>query len=263
MCKNQRDNMTQHEQEIKSGAEENRISTLDDSLTLLDCLSPPFHFTSTPVDVSQLIYGDFDTTFSTWNEREKVVTLLIATRLMMDKEYPMAIVMVMELLKKTPDDITLLCSLGRVYLQLGNIKAATNTFKQIESIIEAAKGDVNKSIMVHMNRGYIALAMDQFSTAIKHFQQILDIEEDNVIAANNRAICHLYTCDLSQAISSMEDFILKRPERNANETMISNLCTLYDLKSDNSADRKKSVLAMVAKYAGDDFDFSVIKLNPS
>jgi hypothetical protein len=98
---------------------------------------------------------------------------------------------------------------------------------------------------------------------VSSWPQVLDIDPLNVVAANNKSICYLYTCNLAQAITSIEDFILKRPEVNVNETIVSNLCTLYDLKSDNSADRKKSVLSMVAKYAGDDFDFSVIKLNPT
>ncbi|PRP81926.1 hypothetical protein PROFUN_10634 [Planoprotostelium fungivorum] len=260
LCKTQMDSMTQYEEDIKK--RDNRLANLEDSLTPLSSLCPPFHFTSTPIDVTQLVYDDYDVTFSTWNEREKGLTLLIATRMMMDKEYPTAIIMMMELLKKYPEDVTLLCSLGRIYLQLGNIRAATATFKQVESLMEA-QGELNRSTTIHMNRGYLALASDQFTTAINHFQHVLDIDPLNVVAANNKSICYLYTCNLAQAITSIEDFILKRPEVNVNETIVSNLCTLYDLKSDNSADRKKSVLSMVAKYAGDDFDFSVIKLNPT
>lgn len=80
------------------------------------------------------------------------------------------------------------------------------------------------------------------------------------MAANNKAICHLYTCDLTKAISFLEEVIRKDPEKNLNETLIFNLCTLYDLKSDNSVDKKKSIMALVAKFAPDSFDFSVLKL---
>jgi len=201
-------------------------------------------------------------TFKTWEDREKSLSLLICTRLVMEREYTMAILQLSEISKKYPEDESIMSSLGRVYLQLGSVKAATNVFKQVETLLES-RGDVNNTIIAHMNRGYISIASDQFSTAINHFQQVLKMDENNAIAANNRAICHLYTCNLSQAISSLEDFILKKPDQNMNEVLVSNLCTLYDLKSDNSADRKKNVLGLVAKYAGDDFDFGVIKLNSS
>ncbi|PRP73829.1 translation initiation factor IF-2 [Planoprotostelium fungivorum] len=69
----------------------------------------------------------------------------------------------------------------------------------------------SKALTGKMNRGYLALASDQFTTAINHFQHVLDIDPLNVVA-NNKSICYLYTCNLAQAITSIEDFILKRPE---------------------------------------------------
>jgi lipoprotein NlpI len=108
----------------------------------------------------------------------------------------------------------------------------------------------------------MALAMDQFSIATEHFQAVLEIEPTNFIAANNKAICLLYTCDLTGAINLLEELIRKDPEHNLNETVVFNLCTLFDLKSDNSAEKKKGIMNLVGKFASDSFDFSVFKLNP-
>ena len=136
------------------------------------------------------------------------------------------------------------------------MKPAQQIFKQVETLTEEAE----KVPLTHLNRGYVALTLDQFTTAIDHFQKVLDMDSGNVVAANNRAICLLYTCDLTRAISSLEEFIFKSPETNLNETLIFNLCTLYDLKSDNSPEKKKHILSLVGKYAPDHFDYSVIKL---
>lgn len=52
----------------------------------------------------------------------------------------------------------------------------------------------------HICRGYLALALDQYTIAIDHFQAVLELEPSHVIAANNKAVCLLYTCDLTGAI---------------------------------------------------------------
>lgn len=102
--------------------------------------------------------------------------------------------------------------------------------------------------------------MDQFSIAIEHFQNVLGLDPDNVIAANNRAVCMLYTCDLTRAITSLEELIRRDPEKNLQETVVFNLCTLYDLKAENNTEKKKNIMTLVAKYASDSFDFAALKL---
>ncbi len=120
---------------------------------------------------------------------------------------------------------------------------------------------INLSIYLSIHSGYLSLSLDQYTNAIDHFQVVLDLDPPNIIAANNKAICLLNTCDLSRAVSSLEDLIRKDPEKNLNETFVFNLCTLYDLKSDNSQEKKKQIMALVAKFGSDSFDFSVLKLS--
>lgn len=71
----------------------------------------------------------------------------------------------------------------------------------------------------------------------------------------------MYVCDLTKAIYSLEEVIQKDPENNLDEALIFNLCTLYDLASDRSADKKKNIMGLVAKFASDSFDFRVLKIN--
>ncbi len=103
--------------------------------------------------------------------------------------------------------------------------------------------------------------MDQYNAAIDHFQGVLDLDPNNLVAANNKAICLLYKCELSRAIAVLEELIRKDPERNLHETVVFNLCTLYDLKSDTSTDKKRGIMNLVAKFGSDSFDLTVLKLN--
>lgn len=190
-----------------------------------------------------------------WREREKKLTLQIATHLVALKEYLQALSL-MESLAHTGDTV-MLSSLARIHLQLGCLRAAQTLFDEVE----AKTPNPTQNALTLMNRGYMYLAMDQYNQAIDSFDAVLKVDPRNIAAANNRSICWLYTCDLAKAIGSLEGMIQSDPEHNLDESLIFNLCTLYDLASDRATDKKKNVMALVAKYAPDSFDFRVFKVN--
>eukprot|EP01116_Phalansterium_solitarium_P022491 TRINITY_DN7445_c2_g1_i1.p2 TRINITY_DN7445_c2_g1~~TRINITY_DN7445_c2_g1_i1.p2 ORF type:complete len:466 (-),score=179.86 TRINITY_DN7445_c2_g1_i1:195-1592(-) len=216
----------------------------------------------------------FDELWRTWSQRETMLLITIATRLVQERELPLAIQTLSAVLAKHPGHPRVLSCLGRVHLQMGNVKVAAAVFKQLEtqqppagaeSAASESASDVppeQLTCLVNMNRGFLALAMEQYVKAIDAFQAVLDLDPDNVSAANNKAISLLYTCHLTRAISSLEELIRRDPEQNLHETVVFNLCTLYDLKSENSSDKKKAVMALVAKNASDSFDFGVLKIAP-
>eukprot|EP01112_Ceratiomyxa_fruticulosa_P018012 TRINITY_DN5706_c0_g1_i1.p1 TRINITY_DN5706_c0_g1~~TRINITY_DN5706_c0_g1_i1.p1 ORF type:complete len:532 (-),score=93.83 TRINITY_DN5706_c0_g1_i1:70-1665(-) len=191
-----------------------------------------------------------------WYRREARLMFQIATYLMQQKEYLLAIAIVEEIATKYPKDAIIFSCLGRMHLQMGNIRAAAVVFKRAESLFP----EPEKSVVCLMNRGYLALSLDQFSLAIEHFQSVLEIQPNNIAAANNRAICWLYTTDLSKAIASLEEVFARDPENSIEESLVFNLSTLYDLAADKSAERKKTMMATVSKYAPDSFDFRVMKI---
>jgi hypothetical protein len=55
---------------------------------------------------------------SLWQDRENRLIFAIATHLVQEKEYPLAIILLQETLQKNPNDVTLLSSLARVFLQV-------------------------------------------------------------------------------------------------------------------------------------------------
>ncbi len=83
------------------------------------------------------------------------------------------------------------------------------------------------------------------------------LNASNVAAGSNQALCFLYQCDLPGAIAALEAFVLAEPQRNLRESIVFNLCTLYDLKGHRADDKKKQLLALVQKFAPDDFVFKL------
>ena len=65
---------------------------------------------------------------------------------------------------------------------------------------------------------------------------------------NNLALCALYTCRMRDAVNMMEALVREDPTKYLTEVMVFNLCTLYELGSDNAtSERKKRVLQSIAK----------------
>jgi len=100
----------------------------------------------------------------------------------------------------------------------------------------------------------MSLAIDKYAQAVEHFGTVLELDPGNAVAANNRAICWLYICNLTRAIQSLEDLIFKSPELYLHETICFNLCTLYELASDKSIDKKKNLWRLIVKHASDSFN---------
>jgi len=80
-------------------------------------------------------------------------------------------------------------------------------------------------------------------------RRLIDTEEELVTPAlNNMALCALYTCRMRMAVDLFEGLIREDPTKYLTECMVFNLCTLYELGSDNAvSERKKRILQLVSK----------------
>ncbi|KAL6074624.1 hypothetical protein QOT17_004020 [Balamuthia mandrillaris] len=197
-----------------------------------------------------------------WRRREVRIQFSIATRLVQKKDYMAAIAVLHEMVEQHPQDAVLLSALGRVHLLLGDIETATDVFYRVEQQLVTA--DADRSFLVLMNRGYAALAMDEHEHAVQHFKAALELAPTNLAAANNLALSLLFACSLGQAVALLERLLAQSPEQSLHETLVFNLCTMYDILSNaESGTRKKRILSLVAQHASDDFDIGVLKLSPS
>lgn len=65
---------------------------------------------------------------------------------------------------------------------------------------------------------------------------------------NNMALCSLYSCRMHEAVVMLESLIRENPTMYLTETLTFNLCTLYELGSDNTVSgKKKRMLQLIAK----------------
>ena len=72
-------------------------------------------------------------------------------------------------------------------------------------------------------------------------------------------MAHLYNGKLRQAITVLEDAIRRDPVASLNDTLVFNLSTLYELESEASIEKKKSVMVQAAKHYGDHFNVEAFK----
>ena len=78
---------------------------------------------------------------------------------------------------------------------------------------------------------------------------------------NNMAFCLFYSGNLKGAIALIEKHVHMFPRTNSlNESLIFNLCTLYELESAKSHQKKLNLLLWLNVYVGDGFNESCIQL---
>ncbi len=74
------------------------------------------------------------------------------------------------------------------------------------------------------------------------------------------AFCLFYSGQLKEAISLIEKFVANNPNKNVNESLIFNLCTLYELESAKAHQKKLKLLLWLNIYAGDGFFETCLQL---
>ncbi|KAG2374966.1 hypothetical protein C9374_010340 [Naegleria lovaniensis] len=209
-------------------------------------------------------YTPFEGSQEEWRIREQRVVFFIVTCHIARKEYYLALQLSEKMLKYyAPMEKTdfesyqrLESLVGCLYLQQGILKPAKEHFLNVE------KRAINpeRSVIVRSNNGYMKFALGYYADACKDFDFILkELDPFCVNAANNKAICELYMCELTKAIETLEEFIRQDPSRTLEETLVHNLCILYDLESTESNEKKMVISSLAHRFRGDDFVNWMIK----
>jgi len=208
---------------------------------------------------------DPDCTVEQWFIREQRVIMMIINCHICRREYYLAqelLSQVIDRLEKASekdeealDTFILFKSLqGCLYLQSGIIMEAENIFNSLKQKVDMS--NPRHKVRCFLNEGYLLFSRGKTGDASREFACALEIDPDNVVAANNQAICLLHLCQLSKAIELLEDVIRRNPATNLDEVLVYNLCTLYDLEADPTSNEKIAVIRILTeRYAGDDFLF--------
>ncbi|KAF9803408.1 hypothetical protein SFRURICE_007254 [Spodoptera frugiperda] len=142
------------------------------------------------------------------------------------------------------------CSaLCRLWLLAGHVRAAT-------ACLDAARDARHHicptpDVREYVDMGLIDIAHGKYQDAYNNFARAADQEPTNIMVANNLSVCLLYMGRLKEAIAVLQKAINSDPERGLNESLLINLCTLYELESSKTNEKKLNLLRMLCKYKSD------------
>ncbi|CAO3651555.1 unnamed protein product [Mucor hiemalis] len=193
-----------------------------------------------------------------WRHREIQTYLVLATQWIGIKDYTAAASTMELILTKVPDEIDILSSLGRLYLQMGDIASANRMFERME---EKYGSNEATEVALKANRAFVHMAQGEWASARDILQQVYELNNGNLLVMNNLAVCEVYLGNLVKAIQILETLTVDNPtSAGICETAIMNMCTLYELRFEDSTQRKIEIMKQVAGWAGDSFQPDCIKL---
>uniref|UniRef100_A0A8C5U699 Trafficking protein particle complex subunit 12 n=1 Tax=Malurus cyaneus samueli TaxID=2593467 RepID=A0A8C5U699_9PASS len=195
-----------------------------------------------------------------WRSRLGRVMYSMANCLLMMKDYVLAVDAYHTVIKYYPQqEPQLLSGIGRIFLQIGDIKTAEKYFQDVEKVTHKLEG-LQSQIMVLMNRAFLHLGQNNFAEAHRFFTEILRIDPSNAVANNNAAVCLLYLGKLKDSLRQLEGMVQQDPKHYLHESVLFNLTTMYELESSRSMQKKQALLEAVAIKEGDSFNTQCLKL---
>lgn len=128
-----------------------------------------------------------------WKHREIQTYLVLATHWIGMKDYSAAAHTMELILTKVPDHIDILSSLGRLYLQMGDMTSAQKTFDRMEE--KYADNSVTEEA-IKTNKAFVLMAQGEWTQARDVLQQVYESNNSNLLVMNNLAVCEVYLGNL-------------------------------------------------------------------
>ncbi|KAF0684755.1 Aste57867_23270 [Aphanomyces stellatus] len=176
--------------------------------------------------------------------------------------------------------VLLASRLGRLHLQVGDLKGAEALFADAASINQQIDQHDCASRLL-LNQGLLFFAHNKFKEALDVFNTILGVHSDDEpaeasdepfaswddgdvvsCAANNMSICALYSCEVQTAVTVLETILQSDPRRHLHSAVVFNLSTLYDLVCDNtnSTNRKEMIKRLAETYGVEHIDATCFRI---
>uniref|UniRef100_A0A8C3WAU5 Trafficking protein particle complex subunit 12 n=1 Tax=Catagonus wagneri TaxID=51154 RepID=A0A8C3WAU5_9CETA len=210
--------------------------------------------------VSSMAQENRQASVQLWRARMGRVTCSVANCLLLMKDYVLAVDAYHAVVRYLPEqEPQVLSCIGRIFLQIGDIKTAEKYFQDVEKVTQRSDGPQGK-IMVLMNRAFLHLGQNNFAEAHRFFTEVLRIEPTNAVANNNAAVCLLYLGKLKDSLRQLEAMAQQDPRHCLHESVLFNLATMYELESSRSLQKKQALLEAVASKEGDCFNTQCLKL---
>ncbi|CAL8294172.1 unnamed protein product [Arctogadus glacialis] len=196
-----------------------------------------------------------------WSSRLTRSMYSIANCLLSMKDYVLAVEIYHSIIQYEPQQrVQLLSGIGRIFLQIGDIKTAERYFQDVEKACQATGTHPSHTTNVLMNRAFVNLSQNNYAEAHASFSEVLKVDPKNPVANNNAAVCLLYLGRLKESLGQLEGLVQQDPAQYLHESVLFNLTTMYELESSRSTQKKQALLEAVACREGDSFNTLCLKL---
>nr|XP_046269919.1 trafficking protein particle complex subunit 12 isoform X2 [Scatophagus argus]XP_046269920.1 trafficking protein particle complex subunit 12 isoform X2 [Scatophagus argus]XP_046269922.1 trafficking protein particle complex subunit 12 isoform X2 [Scatophagus argus]XP_046269923.1 trafficking protein particle complex subunit 12 isoform X2 [Scatophagus argus] len=196
-----------------------------------------------------------------WRSRLSRVMYSMANCLLLMKDYVLAVETYHSIIQYEPQQrVQLLSGIGRIFLQIGDIKTAERYFQDVQKACQMKGSQPSHTTCVLMNRAFVYLSQNNYAEAHASFVEVLKIDPKNPVANNNAAVCLLYLGRLKESLGQLEGLVQQDPALYLHESVLFNLTTMYELESSRSNQKKQALLEAVACREGDSFNTQCLKL---
>ncbi|KAM3595545.1 uncharacterized protein V6R79_024864 [Siganus canaliculatus] len=196
-----------------------------------------------------------------WRSRLSRVMYSMANCLLLMKDYVLAVETYHSIIQYEPEQkVQLLSGIGRIFLQIGDVKTAERYFQDVEKACQMKGSQPGHITCVLMNRAFVYLSQNNYAEAHASFTEVLKIDPKNPVANNNAAVCLLYLGRLKESLGQLEGLVQQDPALYLHESVLFNLTTMYELESSRSTQKKQALLEAVACREGDSFNTQCLKL---
>ncbi|CAA0839169.1 Tetratricopeptide repeat (TPR)-like superfamily protein [Striga hermonthica] len=201
-----------------------------------------------------------DVSLTLWKKRETFVVNTIVGYHLSQKEFMVCLALLKSEIANNEDPL-MISQLGYVQMQYGDLDGAKRSFELVDSMATGAdSGDVKLKNLVSRNKALMYLVGKDYVSAVREYEECIERDGSDYVAINNKALCLMYLRDLSDSIKVLESALERVPTVALNETLVVNLCSMYELAYVNHADVKKTLSTWIARVAPDDFDSSCTRI---
>ncbi|XP_076604202.1 trafficking protein particle complex subunit 12 isoform X2 [Chaetodon auriga] len=196
-----------------------------------------------------------------WRSRLSRIMYSMANCLLLMKDYVLAVETYHSIIQYEPQQkVQLLSGIGRIFLQIGDIKTAERYFQDVEKACQMKGSQPSQTTCMLMNRAFVYLSQNNYAEAHASFIEVLKTDPKNPVANNNAAVCLLYLGRLKESLGQLEGLVQQDPALYLHESVLFNLTTMYELESSRSTQKKQALLEAVACREGDSFNIQCLKL---
>ncbi|KAK5775862.1 hypothetical protein PVK06_043816 [Gossypium arboreum] len=152
-------------------------------------------------------------------------------------------------------------------MQIGDFEGAKGSFHRVETMLNERKNDDSSALsevefrnLVNRSKALVFLVGKDYVSAVREYEECMERDPADVVAVNNKALCLMYLRDLSDSIKVLENSLERVPTVALNETLVVNLCSMYELAYVNHSEIKRTLSNWIARVAPDDFDASCTRV---